>query len=147
MRYYKARELANKEGKWHYTCERNGDIYPVGHCSAWDPCSCIEKESRIDQNCEICHGKGAVAKIKPCLGHDTPELAELHYKEYLLDSMKKSGPKTEKWPKHKCDAENCEEEALYSMLLNGGVNYELCECHANRECVSSIMSVGESWES
>jgi hypothetical protein len=145
MRYYKARELANKAGKWHYTCERKGNIYPVGHCSLWETCSCVEKG--VDQNCEICHGKGVFEKTNPCLGHDTPEKAELHYKEYLLDSMKKTGPKTEKWPKNKCDAENCEEESLYSISLTGGGYYELCECHANRECISSMISVGESWES
>jgi hypothetical protein len=147
MRCYKARELANKAGKWHYTCEVNGDIHPVGHCSSWDSCSCVKNENRIDQNCEVCSGRGVIAKSDPCLGHDTPEEAELHYKEYLLDSMKKSNPKTEKWPKNKCHESKCEEEALYSIYLRNGGYFELCECHANKECVSSMLSVGECWES
>jgi len=55
MNYYKARQHKDTK-KWKYTMVNDGKIYEVGYCAT-----------------------------EGCKGHDTPEEACEHYKQYLID--------------------------------------------------------------
>ncbi len=62
MNYYEARELkgadGNPAGLWHFTCQNDNRIWPVGYCA------------------------------QDCPGHPTREEAQEHYRQYLLDNAR-----------------------------------------------------------
>jgi hypothetical protein len=64
VNYYQAQELA-KDGKpsgiWHYTCQNDRRIWPVGYCA------------------------------DGCAGHATAEEAQEHYRQWQLDTAKYDG--------------------------------------------------------
>jgi hypothetical protein len=148
MNYYQAREL-QKDGKgiglWHYTCMNDHRIWAVGHCSSWEVCpDCKETHApgvRHDPpHCARCKDEGILKKENPCPGHKTPEEAEEHYRQYLIDSAEIRGPKKEEWPKEKCDVKGCNEEAKYLGIVTGRMmDKQLCEKHANKETMAILI--------
>lgn len=118
MRYYDAREKADKDGKglgiFHYTCQVDKRTYPVGLCA---------------ENCE---------------GHPTKEEAFAHYKEGVMAELKLE-EKQEKWPKVKCDIENCENEGDVIASVHDGLGprrMHVCSDHANKEDVATLVHIG-----
>lgn len=170
MNYYQAREI-KRDGKgsglYHYTVENDGYVMAVGYCSPWENCPDCKSDSRFDAGgylrdedgsfkkdekgqvikCSTCNGSGLVQKKDPCPGHATEEEACEHYKQYQLDKMVIHGPKKEQWPKEKCEVENCDSEATYLANFLGCHVHQVCEKHANRESISSLFRVGQSWSS
>lgn len=114
MKHYKARQH-QETSKWKYTVENDGRIYEVGYCAE-------------DQ----------------CLGHDTPEEAQEHYKQYLLDTRQKFYNPSDGHAMYKC-----EECGTFTMghvdISNHAIM--LCEKHQTREIVEKLFKVGESWSS
>lgn len=151
MNYYKARQIMDGEsqGKWHYTCENDGKIWAVGHCSDWKTCPACEGKSGLftDIKCENCLNKGIVKVENPCPGHETSQEAEEHYKAYILENASFSGPKTEQWPKYKCDFKDCNQEGIYLANVDYGQYYQLCPDHANKESLTVLVEVGDCWSS
>lgn len=151
MNYYAARELKKDgihSGLWHYTCMNDGNVWAVGYCSPWESCPNCKDAYPAESGCELCKGNGLVKSTNPCYGHATANEACQHYKSYLLDRLRIDGPKVEEWPKDKCAVDDCASEAKYFSTIPGDYHhYELCEMHANKETVSGLFNVGESWSS
>ncbi len=95
----------------------------------------------------MCLNKGIVLIDDPCSGHDTAEQAENHYKQYILESALINGPKSEEWPKFKCDVKDCNQEGVYLANLNNGNYYQLCHDHANKDSLAVLVEVGDCWSS
>ena len=55
MNYYQARQRKD-DGLWHYTCQNDHQIWPVGYCA------------------------------QGCAGHQTAKEAETHFREWVLDT-------------------------------------------------------------
>lgn len=164
MNYYQAREILGEDkkptGKWHYTCRNDDRIWAVGYCASLQSCPvCKDKwvpafgmtredvEARGWTWCEACNNKGLVDAPNPCPGHDTPEEACEHYKEYLLDKAEYR-QKLSEWPKDKCMRPDCNSEATHVVHIPGETyNYIFCEQHCNRENVSALLNVGWSMSS
>jgi RecJ-like exonuclease len=139
-------------GRWHYTCMNDGQVWAVGHCSSWECCPDCEAQgvrmySEESQKCPTCKGRGIVDNPNPCPGHATPEEAEQHYKDYLIEKSTITGPKQQEWPKHKCAVEGCNNEGNHLANVDAYHYYELCAEHADKNTLQSLVRVGESWES
>jgi len=155
MNYYKARELMDENGKgtglWHYTCMNDNKVWPIGNCSAWESCKdCSSSDLPFKLGgppCSTCDGKRIVRKTTPCPGHKTAEEAEAHYKEYVMAGVKILGPKQQEWPKNKCHVKSCNKEATHLANVGPCECYELCEEHATKEIVETMVVIGESWSS
>ncbi len=158
MNYYGPREMMDAAGKptgkWHYTCRNDGQTWAVGNCSPWESCpKCKDDQTKMldcfgRDDCDVCHGKRLVCPESPCLGHDTPENACEHQKQYVLSKAKFMGPKPpSSWPKNKCEVDGCNEEGTFCGTCGGSIAYELCSAHANLEALSKLVHVGESMSS
>jgi RecJ-like exonuclease len=124
-------------------------VRAVGYCSPWEICpDCKDKlpHQAEAQNCQLCQGKGLIKSEHPCPGHATPEEAEEHYKQYLLDHSEFYS-KTKEWPKDKCNVAKCENEGtIYGRMGNN--DYLLCDLHATKEALSDVYGqVGQIWSS
>lgn len=151
MNHYAARQKKIEDGDkglWHYTVANSGYVQPVGYCSPWESCpNCDEHlpPSYNESDCELCKGKRLVKKTDPCPGHITKEEAEEHYKQYVVDRAKFL-PKTNEWPKDKCENENCNCEATFTAIADGHM-YQFCQTHANKEALTEYIVIGECWSS
>jgi hypothetical protein len=114
MNYYQARELRTADGKpaglWHFTCQNDNRIWPVGYCA------------------------------QGCVGHDTPEGAQEHYRQYLLDTARYDGRMSgQQRACRVCGAWTqrfAETEAGTSL-------YVLCDEHCNRESLETLVKAPE----
>ena len=117
MNHYKARQKQVSK-VWHYTCANNDDVYPVGYCA------------------------------DNCPGHSTEDEAIDHYKQYLLDEARFTDPKDDNlWPKYKCDIKDCVNHGSVSVSVGGYSHYNLCQDHANKDNLATLVKVYESWGS
>lgn len=108
----------NPTGKWRYTRRNDNQIWAIGFCA------------------------------DDCPGHDTPEEACEHHKEYLLSGMKIRGPKTSEWPKYKCRKKGCNSEATHFLIIPGRFSdICVCEAHANVDTARELVVVSEEWVS
>ena len=108
-----------KTGLWRYTTanDRSPDrAYAIGHCA------------------------------ENCPGHDTPEGACEHQRQYLLDHMRVR-ERVQEWPKHRCQVEGCNQEATRLADIDAYTFFLVCADHANRESIDPLVKVGESWHS
>lgn len=121
MNYYQPLEMADAEGKpagkWHYTCTNdgilNGRSFPVGYCGA---------------------GRLPGDTAEKCPGHDTPEGAAEHYRQWLLD--------------HKLRLDGARPNGHYGCAVCGVLtdqvakvdhrSFHLCDDHRNREHVEAL---------
>lgn len=84
MAYYRPLQKENK--RWYYTCTNGAGTMDEPCCSQYELCSdCGEKylyEENLD--CRTCNNKRLVKKENPCPGHDTPEGAIEHNRQYQI---------------------------------------------------------------
>jgi hypothetical protein len=122
MNYDQAREILGPDnehtGRWHYTRQNDGETWPIGYCG----------------------------KARGCDGHDTPEEACAHYKQYLLDRLTFK-TRVREWPKDKCCFKDCDREATVLADISPYRFYQTCQVHGTREAVATLFEVGESMHS
>ena len=83
-----------------------------------------------------------------CPGHDSPEGAYAHQKEYLLDCRLRFNDGPEKPDTlHRCAVEGCEEMTAGTAYVGAMQFWHLCAEHRTREVVAGLVLVGESWSS
>ena len=115
---YDAPRQRQSDGKWHYTrSNKRTGVYPIGNCA------------------------------EDCPGHDTAEEACEHQKEYLLDRVQFTEDSADAGTLHRCEARGCETMTSGSAAIGGSRHWHLCAAHRNREIVSGLLSVWESWGS
>jgi hypothetical protein len=141
MQHFAARQR-NADQRWDYTCRTGqGAVHPVGYCMpySWidpDKSSAIllseEDKEKIRQSKDKHHSDG----------HATQEEAEQCYKNYLLDMRTFYDSKIQR---QMLPCEVCGVFTQRAVSIDGWTHI-LCDDHANRGGVSSILSVGESWE-
>jgi hypothetical protein len=126
------------DGRWDYTSGRT----PIGYCHEYsdpmenNPFNLYWPQDQID----------AVRNNKHKYhtdGHATKEEACDCYKEYTLDHHYHIGKDSNS--QHKCQVckewtQNIIHAGMYQIFI-------LCDKHANREEVSKLLEIGESWES
>jgi hypothetical protein len=152
MRHLCARQVDPKSdspfaGKYHYVSMGRSGGYPIGHCSPY--LTCPECLGSMAPDCEECGGKGFIKLEAPCSGHDTPEQAEEHYRQWLLDKLRFDGRCTPN-QQFRCEFPGCETwtQRIIDVEGEGYTHWLLCDEHANRESVDAILpKVGEAWES
>ena len=118
MNYYEARKIKDKDGKptgkWHYTCMNDGQIWPVGYCA------------------------------QGCTGHDTPEEAAEHCRQYVIDNASyppDSGAKMPKDVKYRCKVTGCKNWAI-TWIQTGPPHlqaYYLCGNHDDKKGLSKVV--------
>jgi hypothetical protein len=126
--------LQRLDGRWDYSCNR----HPWGYCAAfrepkegfWTPKAIAEHTATKDK-----HHTG---------GHATKEEAEACYKEYLLDHQLQLD-REDKDQQMKCKV--CGEWTTKFAMLGGYTLWHLCDRHRNREEVSKLYNIEESWQS
>ncbi len=113
MNYYDAREMVKADGtpsgKFHYTVMNDNRTHAVGYCA------------------------------QGCKGHDTPDEACEHYKQYVLDTRTRyGGMYTDKRLRCEICGEWTQRFAEANMRI-----FTLCDTHCTRENVSNLYgSVG-----
>lgn len=158
MNHLAARQLADgpSAGKWHYTLanSRTG-THAIGYCAPYDACPAgcylgkVHDGAGGGVTCETCGARGVVELGEPCPGHDTPEEAAEHYRQYLLDKrLRFVDDRPEANVQTRCVAAGCGAWTSGGVWIAGWVNFALCADHRTREAVSALYAtVGESWES
>lgn len=116
MNYYDARELRDKPGRWHYTCQNDNRIWPVGYCA--DPAS-------------PCHEAG----------HDLPEDAMACYKRHVLDTDLHFENPENPVQLQKCAV--CQEWTGGWGGFRFPASWVLCPVHQTRETVDHLL--GDKW--
>jgi hypothetical protein len=114
MNYYQPSELRDANGghagKWHYTVTNDKVTFPAGYCA------------------------------DGCAGHDTPEGAREHFKEYLLDNARFDGKLSNQ--QRKCEICGVYTERL-GQVPSMMVHHSLCDEHCNREGLAQVLHVGD----
>jgi len=108
MNYHQARQIDPKAdrpdaGKWRYTNMNDGRVWPEGYCA------------------------------QGCPGHDTPEEAEAHQREYELDHARFEGL-SEPWGD--CEVPGCTSgRTPHFARVGPGIptHVQLCAEHLNRD--------------
>lgn len=117
MNYRQALEIqkdGNPTGKYHYTNTNDDRTYPIGYCR------------------------------DGCPGHDTPEDAQEHYKQYLLNENLRLDAHKLHNMKLKCEAKDgCEEYTDTAASVGGIKHYHLCNKHRTKEEVAKLLVVGQ----
>ena len=82
-----------------------------------------------------------------CPGHATPEEASEHWRAYLIQGIE-FNKITQEWPKEKCEAEGCNEQAtMIGCTKNepGVFNHRrFCDTHAVPEEFAKFIDAGDS---
>ena len=162
VKHYAPRELrtANDEptGKWHYTCQQSdGTTYAIGNCSPFESCpDCVNTRWSYPSEsgpttCAACGGKGWIRKLQPCPGHDTPQAACEHQKEYYLATVQ-FFPET---PESRQKAKQLQRCAICDEFTCGLATWGpghlscvvLCNAHCSPESLAGLVQVGDSLSS
>lgn len=143
-------------GKWHYTtANKRTGAHPIGYCSMIKPCPDCNSDGRRfgkslgeDTGCATCAGEASLTKpeAERCY-HDTRAEAETHYKEYLLGRLRFQDDSADPRQLNRCQASDCKTMTDGSAQAGGERHWTLCATHRNRETVSALLTVGESWHS
>lgn len=138
MAYYTPRQKTN--GKWYYTCSNSAGIFDVGGCSQIVSCpDCSPYYLNYDQKgkCKTCLGHGFIDKVDPCQGHDTPEEAVEHYRQYNVINAKTGFSEDEQ---RKCEI--CEKWTQHYMAFKDFFKLPvyLCEEHLTHEYLNKATS-------
>lgn len=135
----------NGTGKWRYCSASKTGSFAIGHCSQIESCTCSPNTIFGITDCEICQGKGFVSHPNPCPGHDTPEDACNHYREYLIDNARYDYNMGDM--QKKCEICGTWTQHMAAVPM-ASIYHTLCDEHRNREYLDKVMSpVGESWHS
>lgn len=111
MNYYGPREIADENGtgigKWRYTVRNDDRVYAVGYCA------------------------------DGCPGHDTPEEAREHYRQYTLDHA------------HEAEFRPPSECLICGAWTPKGFDvdhhtYALCDEHRTREHLDPLVKPGDA---
>ena len=151
MNYYQARELRDADGKgtglWHYTVRNDDRIWATGYCSPWETCPACKGNAGLfaairGERCATCEDKGIVRRADPCPGHDTPEGAREHYRQYLLDQVRYDQKLLDE--RRKCAV--CGAWSEYTAFIPSEINHVwvLCDEHRNREQVDKLLKAPEA---
>lgn len=153
MNHQSARQIADgpNAGKWHWT-EANSrtGTHAIGYCGRFQTCPECDSRSFITHvECGTCGVTGYVdVGDAQCAGHDTPEEAAEHYRQYLLtERLRLDGMRSEN-QQFRCEAEGCDEWTQTHAHLGSWLMWALCDAHRTRETVEVLYpKVGESWSS
>ncbi len=153
------------KGKWHYTCTDGMGTYALGYCSKIQACpDCLDVHTswgtydgrdkeclRLhmeDYNkrhpdsqvrwCETCD-MSRIKKLtdaETCPGHDTPEEAMKHYRQYLVDTKFQIRDRED--IQERCL--ECNEWTGRQVCFTGEFLYHwnLCKVHATKEVLQRI---------
>lgn len=174
MNHYAPQELTDAAGlptgRWHYCCTNGrGSTFAVGYCGLLRSCrTCspftpptnpfgrmvlAEGETPDPAHCPACNGTGVtgVPAEDRCPGHDSPEEACEHYKQYLLDNARLR-PETADMLRqaktaHRCQAPGCRKMTVGHASWGGHGYASLCDKHCTRAVLSDLVTVGESFQS
>lgn len=142
MNHLCARQRTADE-RWDYTY--NG--VPYGYCREYKPISEDVKWLSADQ---IKAENEKMEKLKSNFhadGHATKEDACACYKKYLLDTSLRLVEKEPENASQQNRCQVCKKFTACHASVGAYRMFTLCPEHQTRECVESLLSVGESWES
>jgi hypothetical protein len=147
MNYSQARQIkdenGNGTGKWHWTTMNDGHIRPDGYCSRWETCPDCKGYSGImafdpNKHCATCADKGIIIRADPCPGHDTPEGAAEHYRQYLLDNLAFDDIAMQN-RQEKCRICGVWTQGVARTRESINQVWVLCDEHRNRESVDRLL--------
>ena len=114
MNYAGPREKANPDGTpsgvWHYTNRNDDLIYPIGYCA------------------------------QACPGHDSPDGAIEHQRQYEVDHAVLDGPVSTSY--HPCQVCGAPTNRMAMWGMGNMAMGWLCDEHRTREHVASLVKVG-----
>lgn len=116
MNYYKALQR-EADGRWDYTCTRDGKTWATGGCAAHDD------------------------------GHATEAEAYACQKTFMLTRLLEIVEPSSERRVFPCAAAGCSEVTSGKILVGPMLAWPLCDQHRNKETVSVLLQVGESLSS
>jgi hypothetical protein len=135
MAWYSPRQKENE--RWYYTCENSAGCFDIGNCSQFISCpKCRATYDTPNIDCEQCKNTRFISNPNACNGHDTPEDAIEHYRQYCLDSAIKVINENEQ---HKCLI--CQKWTQIFIAFKDTTyskEYYLCEEHSNRDGLDQV---------
>lgn len=149
MNHYAPRQREDNK-KWHYTCENDGRIWPVGYCGAYRTCPECNGKLHVDgEPCTRCAKEGIgptgavrVPDEERCPGHDTAAEACEHYRQYLLNERTHEVEFGDWTGCQECDAPTKKGYAVGAVET-----VALCDEHRTPETLAKHVTVGEAWSS
>lgn len=128
MNYYEARQRIS-DGKWHWTVQNDRlGVMPTGGCGLFEPHDTCE-----GLGCDQC-SFGTVLKTEPCPGHESPEGARRHQRDYEL-ARARFDRRVEPWGH--CAV--CAKRGPILVETDGCGLFFLCDDHATREHLDAVM--------
>ena len=131
------------DGRWDYTT--NG--HPTGYCCEYRP---LQEEGGVFSP-EM--AKAHNQRMLPLVGnfhadgHETEQEACECYKKYMLDTSLHLTPEEPANASQQNRCKVCGKFTACCAFVGAYNMFVLCPEHQTRECVESLYSVGESWES
>ncbi len=136
MNYYAARQRQD-DGRWDYTCIRDGKCWAVGYCHEYiEPVDSKGVMYSVGEREKVLENKSKYHND----GHATPEEAQNCYKQYLLDFMVRRSQVDDK--QVKCEV--CKEWTQNLVEVNHSQVFYLCPAHDNKKELEKLVRVGWS---
>lgn len=133
--------LQRADGRWDYTCNRRA----TGYCCEYQPL----KENDLVLPAQIAREENE--KMEPLkhkfhtTGHATEEEARECYKQYLLDTRLRLMTEEPENANQQNRCQVCKKFTACYAQVGPYSLFVLCPEHNTRECVESLLKVGESW--
>lgn len=131
------------DGRWDYTT--NG--HPTGYCREYAPIK--EYGSGVNPEAARGYNQNMLPFVKNFHtdGHETEQEACDCYRKYILDTSLRLTPEEPVNASQQTRCRICNKFTACHSYVGAYNLFVLCPEHQTRECVESLYSVGESWES
>lgn len=165
MEAYRPQEIVQdgrRTGRWHFVQQVYGRISAVGYCAPYVRCPVCamtglvlqfagvpeDSPPRQPRDCRRCQGAGRIPVLQPCLGHDTPQAASRHFRQYLLDCAEyrvrradEPTPYGDNLARPHCQAPSCQSPAdwLAHVWPSPRAWVALCEAHCRPDWLDAAL--------
>ena len=139
MNHLKAKQRS--DGRFDYTSSNDGRAHALGYCAGWQEYT-PEQRGMYGMSETWWEEHQKLKDKYHTTGHATAKEAEGCYKDYLLDTSLRFSKLN---LQHKCKVCNTYTQGV--AYIGAYTVIPLCYEHCNRESLTDLYQVGESWES
>jgi hypothetical protein len=139
-------------GRYHFcrNSERSGPL-AIGYCAQYRSCKTCDALHAFPAlpDCAECKGKGLIPLDIPCAGHETPDEAREHYRQYELNERLRLIPgRPDAGTLKRCQAKGgCSHYTAGQAVIGAYRCWYLCDEHRTKEMVASLYIMHDFYES